>query len=118
MFDALSVVAYFFIDITRDWDLPENRTKRLNPNYGAELLCNISGRPDPTYQWRSNITGDLPSQTDILNIDMNTRHTGDIELITCEGVVGEFETGVYCIIYLSLTWMVRNTLKCIINNNT
>ena len=82
----------YFADIARNWDLPNSRTQKLNPANPPNLICDISGRPEPSYSWTYNTTDSLPSLENSLSFQENSRQDGDIELITCKGVVGEHKS--------------------------
>ena len=89
-YSKINFERFYFTDIARNWDLSVSRIGKLNPANPENLLCDISGRPEPSYTWTSNMTDSLPSHGNTLSFQRNSRQNGDIELVTCEGIVGEF----------------------------
>mgnify|MGYP001791921520 FL=1 len=72
-------------------DRPDNISLKLNPNNPNDLVCAIDGRPDPTFVWTSSIKETLPAKSGTLSMNVASRQSGEVEVITCKGIVGELD---------------------------
>ena len=79
----------FVTDITYDGSFPKDKTLKLYPVIQNILVCQFSGRPTPSFRWKSGLKGVLNSKEKNLYIEAGSRRDGYVELITCQVNVGK-----------------------------
>ena len=85
----------FVTDVAYDGSFPKDKTLKLNPVVQNILVCQFSGRPSPSFKWKSDQKGVINSAEKTLYIEADSRHDGYAEIITCEVNIGKPDAEFY-----------------------
>ena len=85
----------FVTDIAYDGSIPKDKTLKLNPVVQNILVCQFSGRPSPSFKWKSDQKGVINSAEKTLYIEADSRRDGYAEIITCEVNIGKPDAEFY-----------------------